>query len=510
MKFGFIRSFIYFVIKLLKVILGFIFKKQKSGLNSSKKNQKFLYHLFMNKKVLLTTPIFYANREPHIGAALTVTLADFLKRTLQMIGQDVFLSVGTDEHGDKVAKTAKENGYEPKEWVDLNARKFREVFDKLGVSYDKFIRTTDEEHIKFVQNYWNDLVKKGKIYKGTYEGYYSITDETFFSKEELVDGKAPTGSSVQYSSFSCYFLKTSSLSEQMKDFLENNDFTFPSNRINELKGFIKEGVKDICISRPNATWGIDVPGEKNEKIYVWIDALLNYLTVINYKKENPESLERISNAIHLVGKDILTFHGIHWPLLLMLNDVKCPNKIFVHNWWIVDNKKMSKSIGNIVDPIKLIEKYGVDAVRFYFIKENLITSDREFSEEELLVSYNNFLVNKFSNLVYRLTSLAYNKRILPSEGYEIKFEKSLRSIIPTLNIQKYMEEFFAWCDDLNQRIELHRVWENFEYIPDLLFEMYELIKYAEPIVPSIQDLQIQDENEEFDKPIMFFKKIVKS
>jgi methionyl-tRNA synthetase len=440
----------------------------------------------MSKSYLVTTPIFYPNSQPHIGTAHNMILADFIKRLLIIKNHKVFLLTGTDEHGDKIFKSAQRENKDVMEFLNEKVKLFKELAEKLSISYDRFIRTTDEDHIERVHEVWNQLKEKNLIYKGKYSGFYSQTDETFFQQEELVNGKAPTGATVEFQEFDCYFLKSSLFLNDLLKFL-NSDCCFPSNRKNELIGFVKNGLKDLCISRPNCSWGIQVPNS-DQVIYVWFDALINYLF-----KWNEDEI------VHLVGKDISIFHGVHWPVILKAMNNKYFNKLLVHNWWLMNENKMSKSFGNVVNPFELIEKYGCAPLRFYCIKNNLINSDGNFDEQEMIEEFNSFAVNKFSNLVYRIESLfsknniSLNKTLNLKRNFEIDF----------LNINQYVNKILKWMDDLNTIIEEKQVWKNTQYLNEIYEEIKEVIYYTTPIFPELEEYWKKD------SPYIIFHRIKK-
>ncbi len=436
-----------------------------------------------NKTIYFTTSIFYANAKPHIGAATEMIIADFFNRSYKMFGYQTFLLTGTDEHGDKIAKTATKNNLTNMEFLNKNVLFFKELAVQLNISYDKFIRTTDKSHVQTVQKFWLSLENKGLIYKGQYSGFYSQRDETFFQDKDLINGKAPTGADVQFITYECYFLKTSIFRDKLLELYNQNSITVPINRINELKSFISKEYKDLCISRPSGSWGIGVPN-KTDVIYVWFDALINYLTACNY----PNIDQKWNNTIHIIGKDILTFHGVHWPAILMANEISLFQKILVHNWWLMPEGKMSKSLGNVICPMELINKYGINAMRFFLLKDNLMTNDQIFNEKIICNYYNEFLVNKFSNLVYRTQSIVLKNQLKYKEiNYQSNsiYVKQLEKSILDFNINIYINTCFRWCDELNSKVESEKIWANTNKAPLIFNEVLELIKYFTPILPSL-------------------------
>lgn len=458
----------------------------------------------MNKSnqssILITTPIFYPNDKPHVGSAHTLILADILARFYKVLGTNVFFTTGVDENCEKIVKASLSTGLPTKVFVDNMAENFKKAMKVLEINYDRFIRTTDEDHKKSVQAVWRNLKEKGFIYKGQYEGYYSVADETFFSKSSLVNGKAPTGAEVRLEKEDAYFFKIGTLKEKLLNFFEKNpNFTSPKNRINELQSFLKQDLNDLCISRKNNGWGIEVPDDNKFVIYVWFDALINYITVCDYPNLNNFWQ---GGVIHLIGKDILTFHGVYWPLLLIANDIKVCDKLMVHNWWISNEEKMSKSKGNIIDPLDLVEKYGVNPLRFYCFKENLMKHDGNFDILKLIESFNTFAVGKFSNLVFRLWVILDRNNI--KKHKEISnpyFESKINNEIKKQNLSEVFDLLFEWCDILNQKIDLETAWKNPSACNLLFGETLSLIKYFTPIFPDIEAKMHSE------KAVMLFTKI---
>eukprot|EP00977_Amphora_coffeiformis_P029695 scaffold42408_cov176-Amphora_coffeaeformis.AAC.4 len=315
----------------------------------------------------ITTPIYYVNDKPHIGHAYTSTACDVIARFMRLSGRDVFFLSGTDEHGQKVEQSAANRGMNPQDFVDEVSVNFRELLDLLNISNDAFIRTTEEAHKASVQHLWNVMVDKGYIYLGNYEGWYSVRDECFYNESELVDGKAPTGADVEWvSKEESYFFKLSEFQDKLLQFYEDNpDFIAPESRRNEVVSFVKGGLRDLSISRTSFQWGVKVPKDDGHVMYVWIDALTNYISALGYPNEGSDSnySKFWPGALHVVGKDILRFHAVYWPAMLMAADLPLPKRLFAHGWWTKDGQKISKSLGNVIDPVELCEK-----VRFYNLK----------------------------------------------------------------------------------------------------------------------------------------------
>ncbi|SMB86873.1 methionyl-tRNA synthetase [Desulfonispora thiosulfatigenes DSM 11270] len=362
-----------------------------------------------NKKTFyITTPIYYPSANLHIGHALTTVMADAISRYKRMRGFDVMFLTGSDEHGQKIERTAKEKGVKPIEYVDKIVAGFEELWKRLHISNDDFIRTTQKRHQDVVQDIFKKIYENGDIYKSEYEGKYCTPCETFFTERQLAEGNCPDcGRPVETIKEESYFFKMSKYQDKLLAHIENNpDFIEPVSRRNEMINFIKQGLEDLCISRTTFDWGIPVPLDEKHVIYVWFDALTNYISALNYGMENDELYQKFWPAdIHLVGKDIVRFHTIIWPTILMAADISLPKKIYGHGWLLLDNGKMSKSKGNVVDPNVLIDKYGVDAIRFYLLREIPAGADGFYSEESFVQRYNMDLANDFGNLVSRTVAM---------------------------------------------------------------------------------------------------------
>jgi len=338
-----------------------------------------------NSPFYVTTPIYYVNGQPHLGHAYTSVAADVIARFQRKCGRDVYFLTGTDEHGQKVQTSANAAGKTPKEFADEVSATFRRLSDHLQCTYDRFIRTTDADHIATAQALWRKMEDNGDIYLGAYEGWYSIRDEAFYAEEELVDGKAPTGAPVEWVKEESYFFRLSKYSEPLLELYKNNpDFVGPDGRIREVISFVSQegGLRDLSISRTTFDWGIPVPNNPKHVMYVWMDALTNYITALEYPKSigNVGSVWRYWPAdLHIVGKDILRFHTVYWPAFLMAAGLAPPKKVFAHGWWTVDGEKMSKSLGNVIDPFVLLERYNVDYVRYFLTAEVSFGGDGDFS-----------------------------------------------------------------------------------------------------------------------------------
>ena len=364
----------------------------------------------MEKKTYyITTPIYYPSANLHIGNTYTTVAADALARFKRATGYDVMFLTGTDEHGQKIQRIAEEKGITPKGYVDEIVAGIKNLWSLMDISYDKFIRTTDDYHEKTVQKIFNKLYEKGDIYKSSYEGWYCTPCESFWTETQLVDGKCPDcGRPVEKAKEEAYFFKMSKYADQLLEYIETHpDFIQPESRKNEMvNNFLKPGLQDLCVSRTSFTWGIPVEFDPTHVIYVWIDALTNYITALGYGQENDELYNKYWPAdVHLIGKDILRFHTIYWPIMLMALDLPLPKQVFGHGWLLVDGGKMSKSKGNVIDPVVLVEHFGVDAVRYFLLREIPFGSDGLFNNEIFIKKINSDLANDLGNLVSRTVAM---------------------------------------------------------------------------------------------------------
>lgn len=360
---------------------------------------------------LVTTPIYYVNDKPHIGHAYTSTACDVIARYMRLSGREVFFLSGTDEHGQKVETSAGNKGVAPQDFVDEVSVNFRELLDMMNISNDYFVRTTDDSHKKSVQELWKSLVEKEQIYLGNYEGWYSVRDECYYTESELVDGKAPTGAEVEWVvKEPSYFFKLSEYQDKLLQFYEDNpDFIAPESRKNEVVSFVKGGLRDLSVSRTSFKWGVPVPGDDDHVMYVWIDALTNYISALGYPNGEEESnYDKFwPNVCHVVGKDILRFHAVYWPAFLMAADLPLPKRLFAHGWWTKDGEKISKSLGNVIDPVDLCDKYGVDQTRFFLMADSTFGGDSDFSDESMIRKVNSNLANELGNLCQRTLSMVF-------------------------------------------------------------------------------------------------------
>ena len=361
------------------------------------------------KTFYVTTPIYYVNDVPHIGHAYTTLACDVLARFLRLDGWQVKFLTGTDEHGQKVEKSAAAAGLAPQPFVDKVSGNFRELAKAMNFTNDDFIRTTEPRHKEAVQALWKELERRGQIYLGSYAGWYSVRDEAFYAEGELVNGKAPTGADVEWVEEPSYFFRLSNWQGKLLEFYEANPgFVAPSSRFNEVVSFVKGGLHDLSVSRTSFQWGIPVPGHPGHVTYVWLDALTNYLTSVGYPDTECVEFSTFWPAdVHIVGKDILRFHAVYWPAFLMAAGLAPPRRVFAHGWWTNEGQKISKSVGNIIDPLTLIEKYGLDPVRYFLAREVPFGNDGDFSHQAIVHRMNGDLANDFGNLVQRVLSMVH-------------------------------------------------------------------------------------------------------
>ena len=397
----------------------------------------------MHDNFYITTPIYYPSGKPHMGHAYSSIVADIFARFKRLDNCNVFFLTGTDEHGLKIQREAEKKQKDTKLFCDEISSKFRELTKILNLSNDDFIRTTEKRHYKAVEDIWNKLEKSGDIYLDKYKGWYSVSDEAYYDQDEIeelngVKIAKSSGSKVDWVEEESYFFKLSNWSSKLlKHYEDNKNFILPLSRRNEVVNFVKKGLKDLSVSRTSFSWGIPVPKNNKHIIYVWLDALTNYLSALNYPNMNNDVFKNFWPAsVHVIGKDILRFHAIYWPAFLMAADIPLPKRVFGHGWILSDEKKMSKSLGNILDPIEIINKYGIDQLRYYLIKEVSLGNDGSISLENLKNCINNDLANNYGNLCQRVFSFV---------------EKNCSNKVPKPN--KFLKEDLDLTDNLKNSVE---------------------------------------------------------
>ncbi len=401
------------------------------------------------RRYYVTTPIYYVNDAPTIGHAYTTLACDALARFMRLDGYQVRFLTGTDEHGQKVAQAAAAAGMDPQALTDKVSQNFRDLRGVMNFSYDDFIRTTEPRHLKACQALWQKLVDAGDIYLGRFSGWYAVRDEAFYDESELVDGKAPTGATVEWLEEENYFFRLSAWQDRLLKFYEANpSFIAPRTRRNEVVSFVSGGLKDLSVSRTSFTWGIPVPGDPRHVMYVWIDALTNYIAALGYPDTaNPDFKTFWPADLHMVGKDIIRFHCVYWPAFLMAAGVEPPRRVFAHGWWTNEGQKMSKSLGNFVVASDLVDRYGRDPVRYFLLRELTFGADGDFSHAAMVRRINTDLANDFGNLVQRvLTQVARNcDGKVPSPGPLSEQDKALldaaRGLLVRLRAE-YREQAF--------------------------------------------------------------------
>ena len=454
------------------------------------------------KKFYITTSIAYTNAPPHIGFALELIQADLVARYNRSIGHSVMFLTGTDEHGLKIARKAKDLGKDPKEFCDEISSRFRKLTQELNVSNDDFIRTTDKEkHWPGVLKFWKTMESSGDIYEKDYQGLYCVGCETFIREKDLVDGKCPYHKTEpEKIREKNHFFKLSKYSKKIMDIIENNEIEIiPHNRKNELIHFIEKGLEDVSFSRPKEKigWGIPVPGDESKLIYVWGDALVNYVSAIGYGRDESSFNDYWPADVHFIGKDISKFHALIWPGMLLSAKLPLPKKIFIHGFLTIDGQKMSKSLGNIVDPFDLIDRYGSDPVRYFFLREMNPTEDGDFSQEKFRDRYNADLADGLGNLVARVFSMALKSQIKLSDSIKIrpsfikeieKTSEKKNELMSEFKFNSALEEIWKLISFADKYIERNRPWERREgsdlIIKELIYLIYSIGEMIEPFMPK--------------------------
>lgn len=450
----------------------------------------------MAKIKFITTPLYYVNASPHIGHAYTQIAADCLSRYYRSTGREVYFLTGTDEHGEKIAQAAEVEGRKVEEFVDQGVERFKELWDNLEIEYDQFIRTTQKEHINTVEKVLNQLRDKGLIYKDLYEGWYCVPCESFYTPSQVKQGNVcpECNRELEKLKQESYFFKLSKFKKPLlKHIRENPDFIMPDTRRNEILGFLDQPLKDLSISRIDVRWGIPINFDSKHTVYVWFDALLNYISAPGYES-NKDKFNKIWPAdVQLIGKDILKFHAVIWPAMLMALDLELPKTIFAHGWWTVKGEKMSKSLGNVVNPINIIDKWGVSALRYFLLRQISFGADGIFSEQQFSSRYETELANELGNLLSRVLGMIEKYQPDYTPGPDDGFSELSESIIKELDVlyeklqfNTVLEEIWVLIKKANTYVEETKPWqlknEDPEKLNVVLTNLFEVLKIISQLI----------------------------
>lgn len=429
------------------------------------------------EKFYVTTPIYYPNAKPHIGTTYTTVAADILARWNKLLRKDVFFLTGTDEHGQKLALAAEKSGMKPKDYVDSLVTEFKNAWKKFNIVFDGFIRTTDKSHEECVKKVIKKLYEKGDLYEAKYKGPYCIHCESYWTEKDLVEGKCPScNRPVTEFEEDAYFFRLSKYQDALLKFYDENPFfVLPKTRMNEIKARVKEGLKDVSFTRKKFKWGVEFPIDSSYVLWVWPDALTNYVSALGCFESN--KFKKYWPAdVHLIGKDILWFHAVIWPAMLMSIGVDLPKTIFAHGWWTVEGEKMSKSKGNVIDPLEIAEKYGVDSIRYFLFREAPFGDDGDISIKRIIERHNTELVNKLGNLVLRVTALAEKYGIEQNENKlieKLKFDE-IKEKFDNYELDKALALIFDFIDTCNLYVQENELWKTRD--KKKLYELCDSIK----------------------------------
>ncbi|WP_417518031.1 methionine--tRNA ligase [Minwuia sp.] len=466
----------------------------------------------------ITTPIYYVNDRPHIGHAYTTLACDVLARFKRLDGYDVHFLTGTDEHGQKVEKSAEAAGIDPLSFCDRVSQNFRDMMPVLKISNDDFIRTTEQRHVDSVQALWRKLKEAGDIYLGSYAGWYAVRDEAFYGEDELTrteDGRriAPSGAEVEWVEEPSYFFRLSAWGDRLLAFYDDHpDFILPAARRNEVVSFVKSGLRDLSISRTSFNWGVPVPDDEDHVMYVWLDALTNYITAIGHPETGEGDYPRYWPAdVHMVGKDILRFHAVYWPAFLMSAGLEPPKRVFAHGWWTIEGQKMSKSLGNAVAPEELVETYGLDQTRYFLLREVPFGNDGDFSRSAMVHRVNGDLSNDLGNLSQRVLSMVHKNcdGAIPVPGEFTSDDRTLlekadtaigrvRAAMDDQALHRALGEIWDVIGDANRYVDAQAPWalkkQDPERMKTVLYVLADLIRQVailvQPVMPDAADAML--------------------